>query len=75
MLHITVHAEERFLERVFGYHPSEITIELKKRAGQYLEKELDVEAKYQDGWYRLPSFPDYVAIVCNDRVVTIRPKK
>jgi len=75
MLHITVHAEERFLERVLGYPVREITVGLKKRASHWLSQEFDLTREYHEGWYRLPSFPEYVAVVANDRIVTIRPKK
>lgn len=75
MTHISVHAEERFLQRVMGYDDKNITIELKKRAGHWLSQEIDLTKTYLDGRYKLPSFPQYVAVVMNNTVVTIRPKK
>lgn len=74
MTHVTVHAEERFLQRVLKYEKDEINVELKKRAGHWLSQEIDLTRTYLDGRYPLPSFPDYVAVIHNNSIVTIRPK-
>lgn len=74
MTHVTVHAEERFLQRVLKYDRDEITILMKKRAAHWLSQEIDLTRTYLDGRYPLPSFPDYVAVIYNNSIVTIRPK-
>ena len=74
-LHVSVHAEERFLERALGYDKKDITVELMKRAGHWLSQELDLTKKYLDGRYTLPSFDNLVAVVENNTVVTIRIKR
>ena len=73
-LHVSVHAEERFLERALGYDKKDITVELMKRAGHWLSQEMDLTKKYLDGRYTLPSFNDFVAVVSDDVIVTIRPR-
>ena len=74
MTHVTVHAEERFLQRVLKCDKAEITTGMKKRAGHWLSQEIDLTRTYLDGRYPLPSFPDYVAVIHNNSIVTIRPK-
>lgn len=74
MTHVTVHAEERFLQRVLKCDKAEITTGMKKRAGHWLSQEIDLTRTYLDGRYPLPSFPDYVAVIHNNAIVTIRPK-
>lgn len=74
MAHVTVHAEERFLQRVLGYEKDCITVELMKRAGHWLSQEFDLTKDYINGKYKLPSFPNFVAVIQDNHIVTVRPK-
>ena len=73
-LHVSVHAEERFLERALGYDKKDITVELMKRAGHWLSQEMDLTKKYLDGRYTLPSFNDFSAVVRSNTIVTIKKR-
>lgn len=72
MLHVTVHAEKRFLQRVLNIedHSSKML----KRAGHWLSQEFDLTKPYIDGRYTFPSFPKFVIVVSNNAIVTVRAK-
>jgi hypothetical protein len=70
-LHVTYHAGERFLQRVFDI--SSYTHKEVKKAMQLISRDIkDVQHHYLS--FVLPSFPDYRAIVKNGALVTIIAK-
>lgn len=72
MAFVTTHACERFLQRVLKfdvYYKSDV-----KRASHWLSQEIDLTKTYMDGKYPLPSFPEYVAVIHNNGIVTIRER-
>jgi len=70
-MHITYHAAERFLQRVFHfstYTKSEIF-----KAIKLISKDIaDVDHRSKN--FILPSFPEYNCIVKENAIVTIIPK-
>ena len=71
-LHISVHAEKRFLQRIMK--TEDLSVQMLKRAGHWLSQEFDMTKSYKDGEYRFPSFNDYVAVIANNTIVTVRKK-
>lgn len=71
-LHISVHAEKRFLQRIIK--SDDLSVPMLKRAGHWLSQEFDMTKSYKDGEYRLPSFDGYVAVIANNTMVTVRKK-
>jgi O-methyltransferase involved in polyketide biosynthesis len=70
-MYITYHAAERFLQRVFemtGYSSRHI-----KNAKKLLRKEL-ADITTHRSRFILPSFPKFIGITVNNKLVTIIPK-
>ena len=69
ILHVSVHAEERFMQRVFNT-PLPSTNQL-KLAGRLISIEVGTN-ELIDGVYPLPSFEGFKFIIKDNTVVTIR---
>ena len=70
--YVTYHAGERFLQRVFNftsYSKKEVI-----KAINLLTKDIST-VQHQGQNFVLPSFPDYRAIVRDNALVTIIPKR
>ena len=72
-MHITYHAAERFLQRVFeftSYSSTQI-----RNAMQLLERDLlNIELRSKSRVV-LPSFPDFYGVFAQNTLVTIVPKR
>jgi len=71
-MHITYHAGERFLQRVFGW--STYTKKEVIRAMKLLKRDLQ-DIQSSRGKIILPTFPDYYGITKKGALVTIIPKR
>ena len=71
-LKITYHAAERFLQRVFEF--TSYTKDEVYRAMQLIAKDV-VNIEHRGKSFVLPTFPNFVAIVKENALVTILPKR
>lgn len=69
-MNITYHACQRFLERVMK---SEVNKENIKRASHWLSQEIGCK-HLPNGEYELPSFDDFMFVVLDNSIVTVKKK-
>ena len=72
-MHITIHAAERFLQRVLRW--THYTKEQIDNAKYLLGRDLHNLQRLNKTRVVLPSFPNYHAVFVDNTVVTIIPKK
>jgi len=70
-MHITYHAAERFLQRVF--HTTSYTKTEINKAIKLISKDI-ADVHHRSKNFVLPSFPQYNCIVKENAIVTIIPK-
>ena len=71
-LKITYHAAERFLQRVFEF--TSYTKDEVYKAMQLITKDVS-SIEHRSKNFILPTFPDFIAVVKENALVTILPKR